>query len=209
MKKYILICVLLIILAIGAGGFLYKPQNEGMARSSTMHMVENNAPDAESIKAIPYSYRGEGKYFSVQCDVRTLTHSERQENIMLKKDMINQLFALQKQEPLREEYYRLIIDKIKRDIEIFENEDLYITHITGRLKDQTINLKDKDIISFSIERKGKTYLSSSALLNSKFWASIINSSDGSYSQGAFLPNKDDYNIKVIYGNIEDSFIISK
>ena len=209
MKKYILAAILIFVLTLGAVGYFYKSDDNKVEEYIGNHPIENYVPDEASINSVPYSYKGEGKYFSVTCDVRLLTHSEKQERIALKINEINQLLESAKEHPLRAKHYRLIIDKIKRDIEIFANQDLYVTEVKGRLKDPTVNLKENDVLSFYIEGKDRTYLSSSTFLESQSWATIINSKDGGYSQGILLPNNEGYNIKICCGDIEDNIKLTK
>ena len=158
-------------------------------------------PGTEDISAVPYDYHGEGDYFSIICKVRVLSEEEQEFQVQKKRAEVKQLEQLKEEYPERE--YQGMIEKVADEISALSNaENVYATEIFGAFigEDQP----ESNAIRYEISQEDEKYIAASAVLDAPFWVSILNTADGSYSDGILLPCKDSYEITIQCGSIEDS-----
>ena len=61
-----------------------------------VYSTEGYVPSAEDISMIPYTYQGQGEYFSVTCNIRELNTDEYQFTLVSKEQSISQLQQLKR-----------------------------------------------------------------------------------------------------------------
>ena len=172
-----------------------------------VYSTEGYVPSAEDISMIPYTYQGQGEYFSVTCNIRELNTDEYQFTLVSKEQSISQLQQLKEEYPERSKDYEGMIEKVQSEIAAIENADvLYCTELYGTyIGNENIDTS-KEIISYSISNENVIYMSS-GVMNANLWVSLLNTAYGSYSEGILLSHMDNYEITVRYGDITDTFIL--
>lgn len=159
-------------------------------------------PGTEDISAVPYEYHGEGDYFSVICKVRVLSEEEQEFQVQKKQEELGQLEQLKEEYPARG--YQEMIEKTTDEISVLSNADnVYVTEIYGSFIGE--GQPDSKVVQYEISQGDEKYIAAGAALDSPLWVSLLNTADGSYSDGILLPCKDSYEITIQCGSIEDSF----
>ena len=154
--------------------------------------VEGYAPDPWDLAAVPYSYQGQGRLFSVQCTVRELTEAERTAKLQLTAACLSQLELTQKQHPEQADRCAFLIGQVSTDLGHMQSaRALYVTEITATpLQD----LPENALVRYTITSGGQTLLSSAATAGAVPWLSLVNTDDGLYSEGLLLPFQDEYTL---------------
>ena len=171
--------------------------------------VENYVPDRNDVRAVPYTYVGEGINFNIVCNVRKLTEDERIFKIAMKKEAREQLEQTKEQYHQYSDEYEELIDKTDFETEMLEQADeLYVTEILGEYKGRG-KITDDSIASYSIVCDDEKILSSASPANAEQWISIINTADGSYTEGIFLPDRESLEMTITYGATTESVTLYK
>jgi hypothetical protein len=206
MKAKICVGILCCIGILLSGcGTMEKNQQSTSEKSQTVigvYGTPDYRPGAEDISAVPYEYHGEGKFFSVICKVRVMNEEEQEFQVAKKQEELGQMEQLKEEYPARE--YQEMIEKITNEISVLSNaENVYVTEIFGSFigEDQP----DSKAVQYEISQGDEKYIAAGAALDAPLWVSLLNTADGSYSEGILLPCKDSYEITIQCGNIEDSF----
>ena len=150
--------------------------------------------EAADKNAVPYAYAGRGDSFSVRCQVRKLTESERQMQVSLKEAQRAQIARSEEQYPAKADQYPSILAKLDGEVKALrEAEAVYVTEIFGFSAEREGQQAD---VSYSVEYEREPLLSSHSTLGTSPWTSILNTSDGRYTEGILLPQKDGYDVTV-------------
>lgn len=161
-------------------------------------------PGAEDISAIPYEYNGAGDFFSVSCKIRVLSEEEQEFQIQKKQEELGQLEQLKEEYP--ERGYQKMVDETTEKINILSSaEKVYVTEIFGSFIGE--GEPENKVLQYEISQGEEKYIAAEVTATSdvSLWVSLLNTADGAYSEGILLPYKDNYEIKVHCGSMEDSF----
>lgn len=172
-----------------------------------VYSVPGYRPAEEDLGAVPYSYRGEGKEFSVVCSIRSLTEEERRFAAEQKMVQISQTAQMKEEYPGRAEEYEDILEKLQRETTaIREAERLYVTELQGTYTGNG-EFDAAEPVRYSVSDNGTVCLASAGAISAAPWVSLINAADGSYSEGILLPHRESYEITVQYGDKTDTFTL--
>lgn len=156
--------------------------------------VDGYAPDPWDLAAVPYSYQGQGKLFSVQCAVRELTQAEHMAKIQLTAATLSQLELAREQHPEQEGRYTFLMAQVSADLTHMQNaHTIYVTEITGTPLQE---MPEHTLVRYTITSEGETILSSAAAVGAVPWLSLLNTDDGLYSEGLLLPCRDEYTLHI-------------
>lgn len=198
----ILCCIGIILSGCGVIEDNQKSTSEDSQTAIGVYGSPDYRPGTEDISAVPYEFRGEGDSFSVICKVRVLSGEEQEFQVQKKQEELGQLEQLKEEYPARE--YQEMVDKTINEISVLSDaENVYVTEIFGSFigTDQP----DSEVVQYEISQGDEKYIAAGTALDSPLWVSLLNTADGSYSEGILLPCKDSYEITIQCGSIEDSF----
>lgn len=204
MKKCagILCCIGILLSGCGVMEGNQQSTSEEPQTAIGVYSSPDYRPGTEDISAVPYEYRGEGDSFSITCKVRVLSEEEQEFQVQKKQEELVQLEQLQEEYPARE--YQEMVEKTTDEISVLSNaENVYVTEIFGSFIGE--GQPDSEVVQYEISQGDEKYIAAGTALNSTIWVSLLNTADGSYSEGILLPCKDSYEITIQCGSIEDSF----
>ena len=169
--------------------------------------IEGYAPQKEDLEQVPYSYRGESDHFSIFCTIWQDSSEERSALIIHTQALLEQIKQEQKNYPERD--YTGLLEKVERDLSVLqEREDVYFTQVRGRYAGEP---KEEAFAQYAISQGETVYLS--ALVFPKgvetTWVTLANTGDGSYTQGVLLPCEEEYEMRIQYGDVDETLLLER
>lgn len=199
---FMLLCCSILLSGCSNNGLNDKSSFEAVG----VYRIEGYSPSEKDISEIPYSYHGQGNYFSVVCDVRALNTDERQFAISSKEQELLQIQQLKTDYPERSADYERMIEKVQSEITAIKSADvLYITELFAEYIGSDNMDEAKGRVRYSISKEDAVYLSGESVIKSNLWVSLKNTANGNYSEGILLPYKDSYEITIEYEDKVDTF----
>ncbi|MDO5389333.1 MAG: hypothetical protein Q4F63_08875 [Clostridia bacterium] len=164
------------------------------------------APDFNDLASVPYSYSGKTDNFVVTCNVRKASEGDIWLLLKRKENYISICENSKNYKPNKINDNNNLIEQAEHEIKAIEQADnLYVTEM---LLTYSGDSKSTAQAYITISSNKETYFSFYADVNTNNMMSLINTDDGTYSEGILLPKKDSYEMTIKYKNKKEKLTLS-
>lgn len=190
MKKVLLLfCVSFLVLGFGG---CHTGDQAAIPPTVGVFPTPGYVPNAEDMEAAPYTFTGFSDTFELEGKVYPASEQDIALLLSQKEATIRACEQSKLKNPDNVGDYNLLIEKTEQEIaSINSAKGLYVTQIQWRFLG---NSREVSSVQMTVSHDGMVYLSFAG--NASGTITLMNTKDGSYSEGILLPKKQAYDVTI-------------